>query len=64
MLPDFLGEFRPQLENYKLDYVRIEATPLQRGDLVALTQSKFLGTPGYPLPARCAHPTDDTACAA
>lgn len=49
MLPDFLGAFRPQLETYALDYVRIKATPLPPGDAVALTQSKFLGTPFLPV---------------
>jgi uncharacterized protein YwqG len=49
MLPDFLGEFRTQLETYKLDYIRILATPLQPGDSLALTQSKFLGTPFLPV---------------
>ena len=32
MLPDFLGELRPQLETYTLDYGRMEAPPLQPGD--------------------------------
>jgi uncharacterized protein YwqG len=49
MLPDFLGEFRPQLETYKLDYVRIQATPLPSGEALALTKSKFLGTPFLPV---------------
>lgn len=49
MLPDFLGEFRPQLETYKLDYLKITAKPLRRNESLALTQSKFLGTPFLPL---------------
>lgn len=49
MLPDFLDEFRSQLETYKLDYVRIQATPLQLGESLALTQSKFLGVPFLPV---------------
>jgi uncharacterized protein YwqG len=49
MLPDFLGEFRPQLETYKLDYLQILAKPLRRNQTLALTQSKFLGTPFLPL---------------
>jgi uncharacterized protein YwqG len=55
MLPDFLGEFRSQLKTYKLDYVRIEATPLPLGDSVALTRSKFLGKPYLPVGAPYPH---------
>lgn len=49
MLPDFLGELRSQLETYKLDYVRIQATPLQPGGFLTLMQSKFLGMPFLPV---------------
>jgi uncharacterized protein YwqG len=56
MLPDFLGEFHSLLETYKLGYVRIQATPLQPGDFLSLTQSKFLGTPF--LPVGTAYPHD------
>jgi uncharacterized protein YwqG len=49
MLPDFLGPFRPQLEAYRLDYVKILATPLQDGESLPLQQSKFLGTPFLPM---------------
>lgn len=56
MLPDFLGDFRPQLEAYKLDYLTIHARPLRRGETTLLTQSKFLGTPF--LPVGIAYPHD------
>lgn len=49
MLPDFLGEFRPQLERYKLDYLKLVATPSQPGAHLPLTQSKLLGHPYLPV---------------
>lgn len=49
MLPAFLGEFRPLLEAYKLDYVKILARPLADGTTLPLTQSKFLGQPYLPV---------------
>jgi uncharacterized protein YwqG len=56
MLPDFLGGFRPQLEAYKLDYLKILATPLSLAASLPLAQSKFLGTPF--LPVGTPHPLD------
>jgi uncharacterized protein YwqG len=49
MLPDFLGPFRPQLEAYQLDYLKIAATPLPEGESLPLQQSKFLGIPFLPV---------------
>jgi uncharacterized protein YwqG len=49
MLPEFLSAFRPQLERYRLDYLKILAQPLQAAESLALTQSKFLGTPYLPI---------------
>jgi len=49
MLPEFLGEFRASLERYKLDYVKIAATPLPAGESLPLLQSKFLGKPFLPV---------------
>lgn len=43
MLPEFLGEFRPQLEHYRLDYLKLTARPLGAGAPTAITQSKLLG---------------------
>ena len=49
MLPDFLGAFHPQLERYRLDYLKILAKPLGNAESLPLTQSKFLGTPYLPV---------------
>lgn len=49
MLPEFLGEFRAPLERYKLDYVKILATPVPAGKSLPLLQSKFLGQPYLPV---------------
>jgi uncharacterized protein YwqG len=49
MLPEFLGSFRPQLERYRLDYLKILAKPLRDAEPLALTQSKFLGIPYLPI---------------
>jgi uncharacterized protein YwqG len=49
MLPEFLGEFRVPLERYKLDYVKILATPVPVGESLPLQQSKFLGKPFLPV---------------
>lgn len=49
MLPDFLGEFRAPLERYKLDYVKVLATPMPAGESLPLLQSKFLGKPFLPV---------------
>ncbi|RZK97884.1 MAG: DUF1963 domain-containing protein [Hymenobacter sp.] len=57
MLPDFLGEFRPQLERYKLDYLKLVATPAPAGTQLSLTQSKLLGH-SY-LPVGTPYPHDE-----
>lgn len=49
MLPDFLEAFCPQLEVYRLDYIKITATPRQPDETVSLLQSKFLGAPYLPV---------------
>ena len=49
MLPEFLGEFRASLERYKLEYVKILATPVPPGKSLSLLQSKFLGHPFLPV---------------
>ena len=48
MLPDFLGEFRPQLEKYRLDYLKLGAQLLGASAPTALTQSKPLSQPYLP----------------
>jgi uncharacterized protein YwqG len=55
-LPMFLSAFRPQLERYRLDYLKILAKPLREGESLPLAQSKFLGTPC--LPVEVAYPLD------
>ncbi|RFP66412.1 DUF1963 domain-containing protein [Hymenobacter lapidiphilus] len=49
MLPEFLGSFRSQLEQYRLDYLKILAEPHRDAPALPLTQSKFLGTPFLPI---------------
>lgn len=49
MLPEFLGDFRGPLERYKLDYIKILATPLPAGESLPLLQSKFSGKPFLPV---------------
>ncbi len=49
MIPEFLNEFKKDLEKYKLESVKIKATPLKKGDKTDLTQSKFLGNPYLPI---------------
>jgi uncharacterized protein YwqG len=55
MIPDFLEKFRPQIEKYKLDTVRILAEPIKDGRTLRISQSKFLGQP-Y-IPKSIAYPT-------
>jgi uncharacterized protein YwqG len=47
--PNFLKEFENDLLKYKLDYIKIEAAPLKHGQIVNVTQSKFLGIPYLPI---------------
>ena len=46
--PNFLKEFENDLLKYKLDYIKIEATPLKKGQTIDVIQSKFLGIPYLP----------------
>ncbi len=55
-LPEFLQPYQADLEKYKLETVRIHATPLPKGKFLGITQSKFLGNP-Y-LPVGMEHPED------
>jgi uncharacterized protein YwqG len=48
MIPDFLAPFAPQLEQYKLESIKIKATPLE-ADRSASADSKFRGLPYLPL---------------
>lgn len=48
MIPDFLAPFAAQLEEYKVESIKIKATPLA-ADRVASADSKFRGLPLLPL---------------
>ncbi|MNU35949.1 hypothetical protein D3C71_245570 [compost metagenome] len=48
MIPEFLNEFKTQLEKYKLETIKISATPLENGESLQISDSKFLGKPYLP----------------
>lgn len=48
MIPTFLKDFKPQLKEYKLDTIRIKSTPLDKGKILPVKKSKFLGKPYLP----------------
>lgn len=48
MLPKFLHEFKDELEKFKLESIKIKATPISNDESLNLTQSKFLGKPYLP----------------
>jgi uncharacterized protein YwqG len=48
MIPEFLDKFRTQIENYRLDTIRILAHPNKDGQKLNIRQSKFLGQPYIP----------------
>ncbi len=49
MIPEFLNEFKENLEKFRLESIRIKASPIREGDVLTLTQSKFLGKPYLPI---------------
>ncbi len=49
IIPDFLNDFKHQLEKSKLDSVKIQAKIIREGEESPLTHSKFLGTPYWPM---------------
>lgn len=49
MIPSFLKDFKPLLKEYKLDTIRIKATPLDKGKTLPVKKSKFLGKPYLPV---------------
>lgn len=49
MIPDFLHKIKSLLEKRKLETVRIKASPIEQGEKISITQSKFLGRPFLPL---------------
>jgi uncharacterized protein YwqG len=48
MIPEFLDEFRDELEKFKLESIKIKASPNSPGKELSFTQSKFLGKPYLP----------------
>ncbi len=56
MIPDFLNDYRAELEALRLESVKIAAQALNAGEAIELKQSKFLGKP-Y-LPKAMAYPHD------
>ncbi|MET3029070.1 DUF1963 domain-containing protein [Flavobacterium sp. UW10123] len=49
IFPDFLKEFENDLLKYKLDFIKIEAKPIEKETILNFTQSKFLGKPYLPI---------------
>ena len=49
MIPKFLEEFKDKLEKYKLESIKIKATPITENEKLSFTQSKFLGKPYLPM---------------
>lgn len=48
MIPEFLTEFKTKLEKYKLETIKIVATPHKKEESLEIFDSKFLGTPYLP----------------
>ena len=49
MIPRFLEEFKDKLEKFKLESIKIKATPINEEENLTFTQSKFLGKPYLPI---------------
>lgn len=58
IFPEYLKEFENDLAKYKLDYIQINAKPIEKETVLSFTQSKFLGKPYLPLNAE--YPKDKT----
>lgn len=48
MIPFFLTEFQDKLKKFKLESIKIKATPISKEENLTFTQSKFLGKPYLP----------------
>lgn len=48
MIPAILEKYKAELEKFKLETIRITATPNPSSKKLPLTKSKFLGTPFFP----------------
>lgn len=49
MIPNFLNEFKSELEKFKLESIKIKAIPISENEKLTFTQSKFLGKPYLPV---------------
>ena len=49
IFPDFLKEFENDLIKYKLDFIKVEAKPIEKETVLNFAQSKFLGKPYLPI---------------
>lgn len=47
MLPDFLNKFKPELEKFQKETIKIEAISIDES--TKITASKFLGNPYLPI---------------
>lgn len=57
MIPDFLATFKTNLEEYKMETIKIEAISISNKESIEITESKFLGKPF--LPKNIQYPTDE-----
>ena len=48
MIPEFLSQYKAEIENYKLETVKISATPVSQKEIMPINQSRFLGLPYLP----------------
>lgn len=48
MIPNFLSEFKDELEKFKLETIKVKATPINDNENLTYLQSKFLGKPYLP----------------
>lgn len=58
IFPEYLKEFESDLLKYKLDFIKIDATPIEKENILDFTQSKFLGKPYLPIGFE--YPKDNT----
>ncbi|MEN2399865.1 DUF1963 domain-containing protein [Flavobacterium sp. MC2016-06] len=56
IFPDYLKEFENDLIKYRLEYIKINAKPIEKEEVLTFTQSKFLGKPYLPIAVE--HPKD------
>ncbi|MBB4807856.1 uncharacterized protein YwqG [Chryseobacterium defluvii] len=57
MIPSFLAEFKNELEKFRLECIKIKATPISKDENLTFTQSKFLGKPYLPITSE--YPKDE-----